>query len=428
MKTQRFISILLAALFVSMALSVVGAQDKKVTVTWWHINTNQPEADYYQKVADDYMAANPNVSIEITILENQAFKDRLTTVMQAGDAPDLFQSWGGGVLWQFADAGLVRDIAPELKGEWGDSFSAQSALNLFKVKDATYGVPVTWGAVGMFYNKALFKKAGLDPEKPPATWAEFLDAVKTLKKADITPIALGEQEKWPGHFWWVYLAMRIGGEDAFLKAYNREGGFSDETFVQAGEHLKELIALDPFLPDYLALGYGQQSAAMGDGQAAMELMGHWSPGAQTGNSTSKGAALADEGWFPFPTVEGGKGGATDVLGGGDGIAVGINAEDEAVDFLKYVTSAEVQKGAAAIWVVPVVKDCCNDAIEASAFLPTILAARDGAQYFQLYYDQFLPPAVGQAVNDNVESIFSGAATPQEAAENIEAVAKSEMDE
>jgi raffinose/stachyose/melibiose transport system substrate-binding protein len=426
MKTQRLIGIVAAALLLTMAFGVAGAQDN-VVITWWHINTNAPEGEYWQKVADDYMAAHENVTIEITILENQAFKDRLTTVMQAGDPPDLFQSWGGGVLWQFAEAGLVRDISPELEGEWVDSFAAQSALQLFMVDEAAYGVPVTWGAVGIFYNKALFEQAGLDPETPPATWEEFLAAVETLKAAGITPIALAEQEKWPGHFWWVYLAMRLGGEEAFLNAYTREGGFADESFVQAGEYLQQLIALEPFPEDFLALGYGQQAGLMGDGLAAMELMGHWSPGAQTGLSTSGGAALVDQGWFPFPTIEGGAGNATDILGGGDGIAVGINAEDEAVDFLRYITSAEVQQGAAEIWVVPVIVDCCNDIIEANAFLPSILAARDGAEYFQLYYDQFLPPALGQAVNDNVEAIFAGVYSAQEAAEAIEAVAEDELE-
>ena len=44
-------------------------------------------------MADGYMAANPNVTIEITVLENEAFKTKLTTVMQSGDSPDIFQSW-----------------------------------------------------------------------------------------------------------------------------------------------------------------------------------------------------------------------------------------------------------------------------------------------------------------------------------------------
>ncbi|PJF33305.1 MAG: ABC transporter substrate-binding protein, partial [Candidatus Thermofonsia Clade 1 bacterium] len=92
---------------------------------------DQAQSAFWQSVADEFMAANPNVKIEITVLENEAFKSRLVTVMQAGDPPDLFQSWGGGVLWAYAEAGLVKNIAAELEGEWRDSFSAKAALELY---------------------------------------------------------------------------------------------------------------------------------------------------------------------------------------------------------------------------------------------------------------------------------------------------------
>ncbi|MCU0476796.1 MAG: extracellular solute-binding protein, partial [Anaerolineae bacterium] len=339
--TKRILAWVMLLVALALPLSIATAQET-VTIRWWHINTNENEAAFWQQVADDYMAANPNVNIEITVLENEAFKSRLVTVMQAGDPPDLFQSWGGGVLWQFADAGLVRDISPELEGEWKDSFSAQAALELYGKDGGYYGVPWNWGVVGFFYNKALFEQAGLDPETPPATWQELLTAVQTLKDAGITPIALGGQDKWPGHFWWVYLALRLGGGEAFLNAYNRSGSFTDEPFVQAGAYLQDLVALEPFQEGYLAMTYGQQAGLMGDGQAAMELMGQWAPGAQQGNSQGGEGLGENLGWFPFPAVEGGLGNDNDALGGGDGFAVGINAPDAAVDFLRYITSVEVQ--------------------------------------------------------------------------------------
>jgi len=421
--TKRVLALFALLVALALPLSLSAAQEQ-VTVRWWHINTNENEAAFWQQVADDYMAANPNVNIEITILENEAFKSRLVTVMQAGDPPDLFQSWGGGVLWQFADAGLMRDISPELDGEWKDSFSAQAALELYGKDGEYYGVPWNWGAVGFFYNKALFAQAGLDPEVTPTTWEEFLSTVEALKAAGITPIALGEQDKWPGHFWWVYLALRLGGGDAFLSAYDREGSFTDAPFVQAGEYISQLVAAEPFQDGFMAMGYGQQSGLMGDGLAAMELMGQWAPGSQEGNSQNGGIG-DDLGWFPFPMIEGGAGNADDVLGGGDGFAVGVNAPDEAVAFLQYITSLEVQTAAAGLWVVPTVNGA-ESALEGNTIMETIIAARNNAPYSQLYYDQFLPPAVGGAVNDNVQAIFAGASTPEEAAAAIEDVAAFEL--
>jgi raffinose/stachyose/melibiose transport system substrate-binding protein len=279
----------------------------------------------------------------------------------------------------------LRDITPELtadKAAWKNSFAAQAALDLYKFNDKYYGVPITWGAVGFWYNKALFEKAGI--KELPKTWDELLDAVKKLKTAGITPIALGEKDKWPGHFWWVYLAVRLGGQKAFDAAYNRTGSFTDEPFVKAGQMLKELVDMEPFPEGFLSLTYPQQGAIMGNGEAGMELMGQWSPGVQAGNATN-GKGIPDKlGWFPFPMVEGGAGDPSDTMGGGDGIALGKNAPDEAVDFVKYLTTTEVQKGFIDLnmgWV-PTIKEA--EQYLDDPLLQEVMAARNNAKYFQLY--------------------------------------------
>ncbi len=420
-------------LILALVLGVVGgvaglksssAQDM-VTIEWWHIGTVEEQGAFWDMIAEEFEAMNPNVNIEVTVLENEAFKNQLVTVMQANDPPDLFQSWGGGVLWNYADAGLVRDISPELEGEWYDSFAVPAAVEMFGKDGGYYGVPWTWGAVGLFYNKALFAEAGLDPENPPATWEEFLGAVQVLKDAGITPIALGEGELWPGHFWFVYLAVRLGGEEAFVNAYNRTGSFADETFVMAGEKLLELVALQPFQEGFMSMGYGDQAGLVGDAQAAMELMGHWAPGVQV-DSSEQGGIGDDLGFFPFPMVEGGAGDPSDILGGGDGYAVGANAPDETIDFLKYITSEDVQRRGGELWMVPTVKGATEVLAEDPIFAQ-ILEMRDGANYAQLYYDQFLPPAIAQAVLDAVQGLFAGELSAEDAAYYIEEEAAFELD-
>jgi raffinose/stachyose/melibiose transport system substrate-binding protein len=416
---------LILALALGIAGGVAGtkstsAQDT-VTINWWHINAAEQGGDIWAEVAAEYEAMHPNVTIEITFLENEAFKSQLVTVMQAEEPPDLFQSWGGGVLWNYADAGLLRNIAPELEGEWYDSFAMPAAVEMFGKDGEYYGVPFDWGAVGIFYNKALFAEAGI--EEVPTTWAEFLTDVQMLKDAGITPIALGEGDLWPGHFWFVYLATRMGGMDAFVNAYYRTGSFADEPFVQAGEHLQELIALEPFQEGFMSMGYGDEARLVGDGEAAMELMGQWAPGSQVDNS-EQGGIGDDLGFFPFPMVEGGAGDPSDILGGGNGYAVGKNAPDEAVDFLKYITSVDVQSRST--FAVPVVKGA-TDSLADDPIMSTILEMRDNAHYAQLYYDQFLPPAVAQAVLDSVQGLFAGELSAEEAAAYIEDEASFELD-
>jgi raffinose/stachyose/melibiose transport system substrate-binding protein len=398
-------------------------QQEKVTVTWWHISTAEDHKAAWQKLADEYMAAHPNVTIEITVLENEAFKTKLTTVMQSGEPPDIFQSWGGGVMNEYANAGLLKDITADLdKDGWRDTFSP-GALGVYSYKGKNYGVPWDMGMVGFWYNKDLFAQAGID--STPTTWAELLEDVEKLKAAGITPIALGEGDKWPGHFWWAYLATRIGGQAGFNAAASRTGSFTDAPFVEAGKKLQELIALEPFQDGYLGATYGDEATAMGNGKAAMELMGQWAPGVQRDNSTDK-QGLGDKlGWFPFPMVEGGAGDPGDAFGGGNGFAIGKNASPEAVDFVKHLSRADSQVQLAKLNLsLPVVKG--GEAGVSDPLLLTIQKSSAGAKYFQLYYDQALPPAVGSVINDSVQGIFAGTLTPEQAAQAVEDSAAQEI--
>jgi raffinose/stachyose/melibiose transport system substrate-binding protein len=397
-----------------------------VKIVWWHIFTQDNEKKAYQELADEFTKANPNVNIEITVLENEAFKSKLATNMQSGSPPDIFQSWGGGVLGQYAEAGLVKDLTEAIKVDgFGDTL-LEGPKSLYTINGKTYGLPWKVGMVGFWYRKDLFKQAGI--EDTPKTWTEFLETVKKLKAANLTPIALGGKEKWPGHFYWVYAAIRMGGKAAFDAAYTRSGKFSDPAFVEAGARLKELVDLQPFQNGFLGAGYPDHAALVANGKAAMELMGHWAYGFET--SLAKDKALEDYkaniGWFPFPTMDGQKGDASDALGGGDGFAIGKNAPPEALNFVKFMLSKENQSkmAKAGIAVPPVVKGV-ESAVD-NLLIQEIQKRAGAAKYFQLYYDQYLPPAVGNAVNDETQKLFAGTASPQQVADAIEAAAAAEL--
>lgn len=391
----------------------------KVTINWWHISTTDPLLTAWQNLANQYMQSHPNVTIKITVIANDPFKTKLNTAMQAGTPPDIFQSWGGGVLQQYAQAGLLKDITPELQsGGWINTFSP-AALSLYSYQGKYYGVPWDVGAVGFWYNKSLFAKAGIT--QTPATWDDFVNVIKKLKAAGITPIALGEKDKWPGAFYWEYFAVRLGGKAEFEKAYSRQGGsFTDPAFVQAGTYLQQLVALHPFENGFLGAGYdSDERALMGNGQAAMELMGQWAPSNDAASASDKKGP--DFGFFPFPTLPNEAGNPTDVLGGGNGFGIGKNAPPEAIDFVKFLTSAQNQRALA----------------QKNALLPPVTAALDGvtdpnlkavaqlvssAPYYQLYYDQYMSPAVGTTVNDQTQQLFAGTANPQAVAQAINTAA------
>ncbi len=420
-----FLLILGPVLFAGGETETTTTSDEVVEVEFWHLDARPEQTPVWQKMADDFMAANPNIQINITALENEAYKTKLTTVMQSGDPPDIFRSWGGGVMNEYAEAGLLRDITSDVK-RWPTDIGS-GAIGVYSYKDVTYGVPYDMGAVGMWYNKDLLASVGYS--NPPETGSDLLDCVVKLKAAGITPIALGEGDKWPGHFWWVYLAIRIGGQDAFDRAYQREGSFADETFVKAGELLLELTALDPFQAGFLSGTYNDQSATMGNGDAAIELMGQWAPDSQKGNSES-GEGLGDKlGFFPFPAVEGGEGELTDTMGGRNGYIVGKNAPDEAILFLQWITSVENNalpaEADSPIQIIPTVAGADKNMTDPLKIAVQSLVSE--AEYYQLYYDQYLPPAVGEVVKDITQALFAGTMTPEEAAQAVEDSFAEEME-
>jgi raffinose/stachyose/melibiose transport system substrate-binding protein len=158
-------------------------------------------------------------------------------------------------------------------------------------------------------------------------------------------------------------------------------------------------------------------ATFGNGKAAMELSGQWAPSTEKANSSDQ-KGVANLGLFGFPAVDGGAGAASDVVGGGNGFAIGKNAEPEAVDFVKYLTSVQNQtiiaKNGSGI---PVVKGA-----ETGLTDPNMLQVQQtfsAAKYFQLYYDQFLPPATGSVLNDSVQGIFAGTSTPEKVAQAVQ---------
>ena len=207
------------------------------------------------------------MKINVTVLENEAFKAKLTTSMQGGKVPDIFQSWGGGTLKEQADAGLVQDVSESTSP--GSVTSTPPRPGLYNLDGKQYGVPFNLGMVGVWYRKSLFEKAGIDA--PPATWDEFLADIDTLKQAGVTPLAVGEKDKWPGMFWWANLSLRIAGKDALAQA-GEDGSFDGPGFVKAGEELKRLIDLKPFQDGFLAApwdGAGGEAAQIGNGRAAM---------------------------------------------------------------------------------------------------------------------------------------------------------------
>ncbi len=411
---KTFIRFLFTALLVSFVFAQAQTTVKMLTLT---DTGDGAGAKFYDDMAAKF-TEETGIPVVIEQLANEDFKKKLPTLLQTSEAPHIFYSWGGGVFTEQAASGATRDVT-SMMGE--DFLATQSAAgtNAFSYDGKIMGLATQVSEVGIFYNKDLIAQAGVDIEAIQ-TWDDFLAAVQTVKDAGITPIAAGGADKWPLHFYWSYLAMRVAGQEGMAAAKSGEGdGFAAEAFVKAGEEFKRLIDLEPFQEGFSTMTYENASGFFGDGNAAFHLMGEWDINVQAGQSES-GTGLSDEqlGFFNFPTVEGGAGRATDTLGGINGWVFSKDAPDEAVQFLQFLARPDNQliAGELGIYIPAAVG---ADAGITNAIRAQVSRNLAASEWHQIFLDQDLGADVGGVVNDISLQLATGDIDPQGAAELVQ---------
>ncbi|MFY0664957.1 MAG: extracellular solute-binding protein [Natronospirillum sp.] len=389
----------------------------QTTVTVLHNQQDQFIRDTWDEIRQDFESKNPDIRVQLDFMDDDAMKARLPTLLQSNAKPHLYWSFGGGNYRVRAESGLLADITDQAAGLRANI--GEGAMSAFEVDGRLYGAPYRLAQVGFWYNKSLFQQAGVRAEDIQ-TWDDFLDVVSTLKAAGITPIAAGGAERWPLHFYWTYLAMRIGGQDLFQSILADEAKFENEHYIRAGVELRRLAALDPFQPGYRGTVYNEAAGVFGNGRAAIHLMGEWDIGVQTSESESGVGVSGDNlGYFNFPMVEGGLGDPTATLGGVDGWAfTSGNGSPEAVRWLEFFLAPEQQaKLAAAGIIIPVANGAA--AYVEDPHLKQIAQNIANSSWHQVFWDQALGADVGGVINDISAELFAGEISPEQAVRRVQ---------
>src|SRR5215217_8502355 len=128
------------ALAAMLGLTLIAPVQAQTVVRHLHITSIPAEVELMNQIAADFMAANPDIKVELPFLENEAFKAKLTTLLQSADAPDVFHSWGGGVFYEQAAAGVLRPVEDVLSQEAKDNMGT-AGVTAFTAPDGhLYGV------------------------------------------------------------------------------------------------------------------------------------------------------------------------------------------------------------------------------------------------------------------------------------------------
>ena len=141
-----------------------------------------------QPVLDQYVATYrqiaPNVTVEMTAMPSglQEMRQGLVTAFAGGTGPDVFIS-DGPWLPEFANIGLLDPMPDRIQRDLKNNFT-EGGQRYGSFKDVSYVYPFATVVHGLYYNKTLFSQAGLDPTKPPKTFAEFRDYARRVAKGD----------------------------------------------------------------------------------------------------------------------------------------------------------------------------------------------------------------------------------------------------
>ncbi|MFI6943307.1 ABC transporter substrate-binding protein [Streptomyces sp. NPDC050418] len=338
-------------------------------------------------------------------------------------------------------SGYLTPLDPYLK-KWKDwPQFIETAQAAAKAEDGkTYGVPDGTDTRGIWYSKALFKKAGLPEDWQPKNWAEILDAARTIKKKvpDVIPLNVytgkpgGEQSTMQGFEMLLYGT----GADPLYDPSSKKWVQGNQGFKDSLEFVETVYKekLGPPVEDALDpnIGTRVRGELLPEGKLAINLDGSWLPQDWLEGSGHEWPTWSEElGLAPMPTQNGQAPGKVSMSGGWTwAIPSKAANKDLAFEFIKTMQTKEnAQRWYIANSGIAVRNDVAED--------PEYVKAQPGIKFFTdlvefTHYRPAYPayPQVSVAIQEAMESVTTGDSSVDEAAstydEELESVTKGEV--
>lgn len=328
------LGIKLAALAAGISVLAAGAA-QAVEINYWQYAFDSRVTAMNQLI-ENFEKANPDITVKQTTFPYADYQTRIVAAKLAGQGPDVMQLYYGW-LDKFVSGQLLQPLDPKVFPHDEIASEFFPIVSAMKRGDDYYGLPTAVRSLALFYNKELFKNAGLDPNKPPQTLDELVAAAKATTQTDgggnITTEGLTLDFAGQDHHWWrEVLDRQYGGvpyNDDYTKVtYDDAAGLKALEFYTALQ-TKEKVGLAGFMDE------GQ--AAFRAGRAAMTIDGTFRLGAFRNNTFEWGVtelpANADGMRSNFASYF------------ANGISSSTSGEKlvAAEKFLKYITSPEAMQ-------------------------------------------------------------------------------------
>ncbi len=287
-----------------------------------------------QTLFDQYMAENPNVTIEVEALDDEAYKTKFKAYASGSSMPDLVNVWGQpSFLDEVIAEGLLAELNQDDYAEYG---FLSGSLDGFSKEGKLYGLPRNTDVMAFYYNKAIFEEHGW---KVPQTYAQLNQLAKDITAEGMIPCSMDGADKWPISIYYQDIVTKIlGDSQQDVRNSVSTGDFSNAAYKQAAELMQESVEAGLFQNGFETSDYGTAQNLFTNGQAAMFYMGSWEM-SMANNEEISPEVRDNIGIFMMPVVEGGTAQVTDIAawnGGGYAVTQNSAVRDEAVKLLNYM--------------------------------------------------------------------------------------------
>lgn len=412
-------SLLLAAL----AASGAGRAEPTEISFYFPIAVGGPVAKSISALAADFEKSHPD--IRVTPVYTGTYKDSIVkalTAHKSGTPPDAAVLFAVDV-YTLIDANAIVPfddlVADAADVAWLRGFYPALMANS-RAAGQTWGVPFQRSTILLYWNKALFRQAGLDPERPPANWAEMADYARKLTRRD----AAGNTTQWglqipsSGFPYWLFQGLATGNGAELMNAAGTKTYFDKPAVVDALRYWVGLSREHKVHPPGI-VEWGTTPNDFLDGKAAMI----WTTSGNLGNLKAKAGFDFGVGMLPGNTRRGSP------TGGGNFYVfrkASPAQQKAAFRFIQWMVAPErtarwgIDSGYIAVspaaWETSAMKKYVAE-------FPQAAVARDQLPQAVAELSTHENQRVTRALNAGLAAALTGAKTPQQALKDAQAEAE-----
>ena len=365
-------------------------------------------------IVSDFEAANPDIKVNAIYSGNyDDTRVRALSALASGDPAQLAVMFSIDA-YDLIEQDLVKafDDISGVDKNWLNSFYPALMAN-GNIEGKTWGIPFQRSTIVAYYNKDLFRAAGLDPEAPPTTWDEIISMGKTLTKDGTYGLMIPST----GYPYWMFQALAIQNGKEVMSNDGLTTYFDDQTVIDTLDFWKSLSTEHGIMPEG-TVEWGTLRQAFLEGKTAM--MWH-----STGNLTAvKNNASFDFGVAELPANVR-KGSPT---GGGNFYVFKETSAEERAAALKLIEFMTSPEQAAAWSIATGYMGVSPAAYETEALkkytseFPPALVARNQLEHAVAEFSTFETARVREGLNNAIQAALTGAKSSADALKEAQSAA------